>query len=134
MLHFFQAAKPTALGILRRDVPARLPDGRQHLRRHPVLEHPSLRQLRREHQGVETAFVDDDGLALVVRTSVANRDGGFVFIIYVFAQCIACITIPPMPQPRPYLRTRSRPAHRSWSGLPESGDSLAFFSDQRSIP
>ena len=60
MLHFFQAAKPSALSILRRDVAARLAYLRQHLRRHPVLEHPSLRQLRREHQGIETRLVDDD--------------------------------------------------------------------------
>ena len=49
-----------SVGILRRDEAARLADGRQLLRRHPVLEHLRLRQLRREDQGVETRLVDDD--------------------------------------------------------------------------
>ena len=76
MLHFFQAAKPTALGILRRGVAARLAYLRQHLRRHPVLERLRLRQLRREHQGVETAFVDEDSLLFashVVKGGVTFR-------------------------------------------------------------
>ena len=33
-------------------------------------------------RGVEALLVDEDGLCLVVRTSVANRDGGFVFALY----------------------------------------------------
>ena len=43
-------------------------------------------QLRGENQRAETRLVDEDRLTFVVRTSVANCDGGFVFFIYVFSQ------------------------------------------------
>ena len=41
----------------------------------------SVASAEREDEGIETALVDDDGSTYVVRTSVANRDGGFVFVI-----------------------------------------------------
>ena len=36
-------------------------------------------------------LVDDDRPTLVVRTTVANRDGGFVLAVNMLAQCIAGI-------------------------------------------
>ena len=48
----------------------------------------------REDKGVETGLVDKDGLCLVVRTSVANRDGGFVTLVYMLCESIARYFIP----------------------------------------
>ena len=95
-----------------RDVHA---DGGQHLAGHPMLENLRLRQLRGENQSIETAFIDDDDLSLVVRTGVANRDGGFVFLVNVCSTHRGyCCT--PAPLRRPYLRRRSHPSHLSLSG------------------
>lgn len=60
----------------------------------PALELASLRKLRGEDQGVEARLVDDNRLTLVVRTSVANRDGGFVLLINVLSYGIARIAVP----------------------------------------
>ena len=65
----------------------------QHLRGHPPLERLRLRQLRREHQRVETAFVDEDGL-LASSDGVANRDGILVFVIDMFSQRVTGIAVP----------------------------------------
>ena len=50
-----------------------------------------------EDKGVKTGLVDEDGLCLVVRTSVAKRDGGFVFALYMLSNRISSITIPYCP-------------------------------------
>ena len=39
----------------------------------------------KENQNVVTVLVDEDGSALEVETSVANRDGGFVLIVHMVA-------------------------------------------------
>ena len=44
-----------------------------------------------QDERVEAALVDEDRIGLVVRTSVANRDGGFVFAIYMLSHRIATI-------------------------------------------
>ena len=66
---------------------------RQHLRGHPPLERLRLRQLRREHQRVESAFVDEDSL-LASSDGVANRDGILVFVIDMFSQRVTGIAVP----------------------------------------
>ena len=63
-------------------------------RGHPALERLSLRQFRRENQRIETALVDKGCTCFVVRTSVANRDGGFVLSVNMLVQRIAGVAVP----------------------------------------
>ena len=67
-----------SLGVAGWDVAARPADLRQYLACHPALERFRLRQMAGQNERIESALVDNHSLRLVVGTSVANRDGGFV--------------------------------------------------------
>ena len=83
-----------AVGIVSRDVAARLPDLWQHLRRHPALEGLRRWQLRRENQCIESTLVDEHCLRLVVRTRALNQGGGFVLLVNVSCKCISAFAVP----------------------------------------
>ena len=93
------------------NVAARLADLRKHLACHPALERFRLRQMGGKNERIESALVDNHSLRLVVGTSVANRDGGFVpliclcaakgvtfryslvFAVHMVLQCLAGIAV-----------------------------------------
>ena len=50
-------------------------------------------EIRAQDERVEATLVDEDRIGIVVRTSVANRDGGFVFVLHMSAHGIASIAI-----------------------------------------
>ena len=51
-----------ALPLIHRDITARLANLRQHHRGNPILEHQSRWQLGPQHQGIESALVNEDHL------------------------------------------------------------------------